>query len=224
MYACLTDDPDTSYDFWKGQLGFETTKHTVPFEHYKEFVVGNDTFTVQAPKMINGVHTTTATHTINGLTKKKSNSYLQIPAEPAYAPGKSPYEYVESNNNEVIFADNITVTTIDNSRTSSGYFFIEMVAGFNTFMVSDKQTSQNIHAVVNRYYNRGAYTSSTEADSVVYTHKGAPLILSSMRTRILLPNRTVPQNLGEDNTIFLEVIKQPPNPQQIKQQLQEEKK
>ena len=54
--------------------------------------------------------------------------------------------------------------------------------------------------------------------SLVYTHKGAPLILSSIRSRILLPNRSVPSNIGEDNTIFfLQVIKaqqpqQPPSP------------
>ena len=152
---------------------------------------------------------------------------MKIPAEPAYDPNTedTAFPYVESNNNEVIFADTVTVSTVEDPRTSSGYFFIEIIAGFNNLIVSDAITTQNIHAIINRYYNRGAYTSSTETDSMVYTHHGAPLILSSIRTRILLPNRTVPKTLGNDNTIFMEVIKAPPpTPQQIEQEKQQQKK
>ena len=227
MYACLRSDPSKHYDFWKGKLGFNTTNMLMPHEPYKEIPVGNTTFTVDVPKIINGVHTTTATHTINGLTSKKAKSYMKIPAEPAYDPATedTAFPYVESNNNEVVFAEDVTVSTVEDPRTSSGYFFIEIIAGFNNLIVSDAITTQNIHAIINRYYNRGAYTSSTETDSMVYTHHGAPLILSSIRSRILLPNRTVPTTLGNDNTIFMEVIKAPPpTPQQIEQEKQQQKK
>jgi len=217
MYACKRNDTETTYDFWKEKLGFNTANIIVPTEQYKSFDYGTTTFTVEVPKMINGVHTTTATHTINGLTSKKSKHYMKIPENPTFDPATedTAFPYVESTNNEVIFAENVTVTTQDDVRASSGYFFIEIIAGFNNLIVSDTSTSQNIHAIVNRYYNRGAYTSSTGEDSMVYTHKGTPLILSSIRTRILLPNRTVPTNLGKDNTIFMEVVKAP------KQQLPE---
>ena len=227
MYACLRKDPDTSYDFWSNKLGFKTADMLIPTEQYKEIPVATTTFTVDVPKIINGQHTTTATHTINGLTSKKNKSYMKIPPEPAFDPATedTAFPYIESNNNQVIFAEEVTVTTVADARTSSGYFFIEIVAGFNNLMVSDSLTTQNIHAIVNRYYNKGAYTSSTEGDSMIYTHRGAPLILSSIRTRILLPNRTVPETLGNDNTIFMEVIKAPsPTPQQIQQEKQQQKK
>tara|TARA_R110000796_G_scaffold11404_2_gene37890 strand:+ start:139 stop:2136 length:1998 start_codon:yes stop_codon:yes gene_type:complete len=227
MYACLRSDPNKNYDFWEDKLGFNTANMLIPTEQYKQIPVASTTFRAEVPKIINGVHTTTATHTINGLTSKKKKSYMKIPAEPAFDPATedTAFPYVESNNNEVIFADTVTVSTVEDPRTSSGYFFIEIIAGFNNLIVSDAITTQNIHAIINRYYNRGAYTSSTETDSMVYTHHGAPLILSSIRTRVLLPNRTVPKTLGNDNTIFMEVIKAPPpTPQQIEQEKQQQKK
>lgn len=211
MYACLQSDENTHYDFWDAKLGFDVSKMQIPMDSYKEIDIGIDTFIVNVPKIIDGVHTTNAIHTINGLNPKTGNEYLKIPVAPPYNLANEPtaFKYVESNNNEVIFADKVTVTTIDNSRTSSGYFLIEMVAGFNNTMIGSEKTDKNIHAIVNRYFNKGSYTSSAASDSMIYQHKGAPLILSSLRSRILLPDRTIPTGLGSDNTIFLQVVKAP---------------
>tara|TARA_R110001592_G_scaffold280894_1_gene548266 strand:- start:1438 stop:3519 length:2082 start_codon:yes stop_codon:yes gene_type:complete len=225
MYACLQSDSAQSYDFWNGKLGFNVAKMTVSdtnggIDDYKEVDIGGVKVVFSSPKMIDGIHTTNAVNTIDGLTKKTGNLYRQIPAEPAVAGDESTlFPSVQSNNNIVIFAETSTVNNIEVIRpeTNSGYYLIEMIAGFNNTMVSSTKTEKNIHGIVNRYFNRNSYTSSTEQDSLVYTHRGAPLILSSIRSRILLPNRSVPSNIGEDNTIFLQVIKaqqpqQPPQP------------
>ena len=73
---------------------------------------------------------------------------------------------VQSNNNIVIFAETSTVNNIEVIRpeTNSGYYLIEMIAGFNNTMVSSTKTEKNIHGIVNRYFNRNSYTSSTEQD------------------------------------------------------------
>lgn len=217
MYACLQSDENTHYDFWDAKLGFDVSKMQIPMDTYKEVDVGSDKFVINVPFIRNGVHTTNAVHTINGLNPKTGNEYLKIPTAPAYNLPDEPtaFKYVESNNNEVIFADKVTVTTIDNSRTSSGYFLIEMVAGFNNTMIGSEKTDKNIHSIVNRYFNKGSYTSGTASDSMIYQHHGAPLILSSLRTRILLPDRTIPTGLGTDNTIFIQIVKAPKQPQPI---------
>lgn len=215
MYACLQSDENTHYDFWDAKLGFDVSKMQIPLDLYKEIDMGDDTIICSVPKIIDGVHTTNAIHTINGINPKTDNAYLKIPVAPGYNLPDEPtaFKYVESNNNQVIFADKVVVTTIDNSRTSSGYFLIEMVAGFYNTMIGSDKTDKNIHSIVNRYFNKGSYTSSTASDSMIYEHKGAPLILSSLRTRILLPDRTIPTGLGEDNTIFIQIVKAPKQPQ-----------
>ena len=224
MYACLQSNPETGYDFWSGKLGFNVPKMTVSdarpgggIADYKTVTIGTTVVTFSSPSIIDGIHTTNAVHTIDGLTNKTGNKYREIPSEPDNAGNNEDtvFPEVQSNNNMVIFAERSTVNNnqVIRTDTNSGYYLIEMIAGFNNTMVGSNKTEKNIHGIVNRYFNRNSYTSSTEQDSLVYTHRGAPLILSSIRTRILLPNRTVPSNIGEDNTIFLQVVKAAPPPQ-----------
>jgi len=44
-------------------------------------------------------------------------------------------------------------------------------------------------------------------NSLIYTHRGQPLVLSKFYTRILQPDRTLPTTLGDDNTVFIEIIR-----------------
>jgi len=221
MYACLQSNSEVGYDFWSKKLGFDTSSMCVAGtnaeDQYKQDSIGNVEMIFNSPKIIDGVNTTNATHTIDGLTVKTGNAYRTRPLQPPFDAGteSTVFDQVQSNNNIVIFAKNSTVSSNpDRTITDSGYYLIEMIAGFQNTMIGSQKTEKNIHGIVNRYFNRGSYTSSTEQDSLVYTHRGAPLILSSIRSRILLPNRTVPDNIGSDNTIFLQVIKaqQPPGP------------
>jgi len=218
--SAVPQNPDNQvpYDFWSDKLGFRYGQMSPALQSYKQvpFLGGGGTLTLlNAIECIDGIHTTTAVHTIDGITDKKTVAYQQIPIEQAFNPDINlAYPYVESNSNQVVFAKDITVESQTEDVTDSGYFLIELIAGFQSTMIGSEKTDKNIHGIVNRYFNRGSYTSSTEQDSLVYTHKGAPLILSSIRSRILLPDRTVPTNIGSDNTIFLQVLKaqQPPPP------------
>ena len=81
-----------------------------------------------------------------------------------------------------------------------------MNAGFKSNLVSTEITSRAIHGIIDRYYSKGSYTTGTD-NSLIYTHRGQPLVLSKFYTRILQPNRTVPEELGNDNTIFIEIIR-----------------
>jgi hypothetical protein len=57
------------------------------------------------------------------------------------------------------------------------------------------------------YYLMNSYTSASEADSIVYTHSGNPVFLDSFKCRILDSDKIVANNLGSDNTIFLQIVK-----------------
>jgi hypothetical protein len=72
------------------------------------------------------------------------------------------------------------------------------------------QDSRSIQAIVGSYYSNGNFTESGSESSIVYEHTSeTPLILSELETRILLPNmnKPDPNQLGDRNTIFLEIIK-----------------
>ena len=76
-------------------------------------------------------------------------------------------------------------------------------------MISSETTSHSIQNVVNRYYSKGSFSVS-EDTSLGYTHRGAPLVLSGFHIRILNPQRELVSTLGDNSTIFIEVIRQDP--------------
>jgi hypothetical protein len=74
----------------------------------------------------------------------------------------------------------------------------------------------SIMSIVSRYYNVANYTSGSSDSSIAYTHKGASLLLTSFNCRILNSDKTPALGLGQDNSIFLEIIKaQKPSPEQL---------
>ena len=90
---------------------------------------------------------------------------------------------------------------------SSGYFIIE-IQGLNTELITNTDIKNHIFGIVSRYYENENYTSGTQQDAIIYEHVGSALYLNEMKIRILDSNYNV-ANIGNDNTIFLQVLKQP---------------
>ena len=103
---------------------------------------------------------------------------------------------------------------------TDGFFFVDIKAGIQQDLRGSIETnftagmpvqdSRSIQAIVGSYYSNGNFTESGSESSIVYEHKSdVPLILSELETRILLPdmNKPDPTQLGDRNTIFLEIIK-----------------
>ena len=103
-----------------------------------------------------------------------------------------------------------------------GYYLIEIQAGFQNEIVGGDSITQNISGIVNRYYSMGTYTSS-EGSTFQYIHRGNPQYLQDIKIRILDNNKNLAVGIGDDNTIFLQLIRAPPNPLQIKQEEKTEK-
>ena len=93
------------------------------------------------------------------------------------------------------------------SSVESGYFMIE-INGLNTEMITNNSIKSHIFGIVSRYYETNNYTTGTEADAIIYTHRGSPLYLNELKIRILDTNYNV-ANIGSDNVIFLQVLNQP---------------
>ena len=93
---------------------------------------------------------------------------------------------------------------------SFGYFVIEVQSNFMTNLINEDSNSRNTMGIVGRFYIKDSYTSAGEEASLLYTHTGEPMVLSSFNIRIKDSDRKLAQNIGKDSTIFLNIIKAPP--------------
>ena len=105
---------------------------------------------------------------------------------------------------------------VTSGKSDFGYFLIEVEAQFDNNYLTPDGNRRHIVAIVSKYYLKENYTSSTSADSIMYVHKGPPQLLNSFRCRILDSNKNVPENIGDDNTIILEIVKAQPTQKTIK--------
>ena len=95
-------------------------------------------------------------------------------------------------------------STISNTQYNSGFFLVGINANFNTSFYS-KNNQDNIMAIVSRFYSLNSFTSGTQEDSLIYTHHGAPLTLTSFQVRIMNDKKTIAENLGENSVVFLQL-------------------
>ena len=76
-------------------------------------------------------------------------------------------------------------------------------------------TSNRVQGIMGKYFTSGNFLQSQGQGAIVYQHEGDPVLLSDLSVAIRNPDMTLParNDLGEKNSIFLEVIKQVPAPQ-----------
>ena len=119
-----------------------------------------------------------------------------------FAPN-APFSATNSFNN-VIYAQNVTV---GDGVLDTPYYLIEIQLNFSSNIVGEGSITKNISGIVNRYYSKGSYVSGAGDPSFVINYKGESIIIQSMKIRILNPDRSV-ASVGEDNTLFFEIVKQ----------------
>tara|TARA_R110000737_G_scaffold210885_1_gene228484 strand:- start:117 stop:2609 length:2493 start_codon:yes stop_codon:yes gene_type:complete len=96
------------------------------------------------------------------------------------------------------------------SKLTSAYYLVEIDGISHSEFISADKISRVMAGLVNRYYSNGQYTAG--AQSFQYTHQSdKPLIIDSLRIRILNPDGSLANTLGDDNTIMLELSKSQAN-------------
>ena len=150
---------------------------------------------------IDGLHnltTTTGTATTRGHTY-----YNLIDVENFDTSNKQRLEqFINTTETSQIFASN----QLQTQNIDFAYFLIDINANIENDFISESEIKKNIFSVVNRYYIQGGYLSGTNS-GIQYTHQGEPMLISDFDVRILKPDGTLADNLKEDNTVFLEVIR-----------------
>ncbi len=109
------------------------------------------------------------------------------------------------------------------SNVAFGYYLIA-VEGIPTQINSGVDLKQNIVGIVSRYYENDNYTNASSEDAIVYKHIGMPMTIQALKVRILKPDYSAADNLGEDNTVFLTLQRSPQNiPALLELQAEEQK-
>ncbi len=196
-----------NFDFWSGILGFNLNRASADcilasYSGVDADLNGQPARLPRFTRFTDGINMTSGFSGLNAVVIKNGTDPFNYPPSAIPATG--------------IFSTSTDVTPIIgkasslNAQDAFGYFLVEVKAGFGNDFYTPANNQSSIRAIVSRYYSVNSYTSGTEADSIVYRHKGAPMMLSSFKIRILDSLKNVASNIGEDNTVFIGIIKAPP--------------
>ena len=100
------------------------------------------------------------------------------------------------------------ISVLDN-EDKFGYFIVEIGHKLKNDFYTQENNYRNFQQVVSRYFVQNSYTSGTSDGSLIYTHEGEPTLLQSFRCRILNSDKELANNIGEDNTVHLVLIRAP---------------
>jgi hypothetical protein len=209
-----------SYDFWSGVLGFNVggeTNSLIPTTKYVSnfTAAGQNQYSAYIPTLTDGIHMTNAGFVIDDVVNKSTYQVFNLNSD-----GTIDNFEATSGFNNVIYAER---SLVSNGILDTAYYLIEIQLNFSSNLIGNDSITRNISGIINRYYSKGSYVSAEGDPSFVINYQGEPTIISSMRIRILNPDKTV-ASLGSDNTLFFELIKAPPQIMQPQPQPQAQQK
>lgn len=144
-----------------------------------------------------GVNFTQALDTIDNVVDKTTDEFYYVKAPPYYT--------TQEDTDEILAQSAVKVDTLPDA-----YFMVQLKCKLFSNLVNATDVYKNIQAIVSRYQTLGNYTSVSGGQaSIVYTHQGSDVMLSSFEVAILDPTFKNSTNIGSDNTIFIEVVKPP---------------
>jgi hypothetical protein len=78
---------------------------------------------------------------------------------------------------------------------------------FSNSMIGSEDIYNNVQAIVNKYESYGGYVAGDSSSAIEYVHKGNSIMLQGAKVRILNSDHELDDELGSDNTVFIQVIK-----------------
>lgn len=186
-------------DFWGGILGFDVGAMCVNTNSPITGVFGNPTAKYfLLDELVPGVNITTGYMGLDSGVIKGVNTWFVGQSPPATQAG------ICSTISDTVNLS--AVQTYNQLSDRFSHYLLQLDINFyNTFVGVDNYRTLN--AIVNKYYNYGSYTFGDPDSALTYVHKGAPLYLKSIKTRILTPSKQLDSSLGADNTVYISVIK-----------------
>ena len=108
-----------------------------------------------------------------------------------------------SLNQIIIYAD----YQVAQIKYDYAYYMIEIDLGFQQSFMGQNYSSNKIQSVIGRFYSKDSFTNAYNEGSIPYIHRGKSIKIDKARIRILNDDGDPADDIGDNNTIFLEIIK-----------------
>lgn len=196
MYA-TEKDTNEPFDFWEGLLGLDVNSIQTYFEFkdHTTAIGANDILAPITTNLVDSVGITGGNSSIDAVVAK--SGALTLPTTFPYFASSDP------STTESILG---SASNALDAQNSFGYYLIEIKSSFKNDFLTEDNNWRGISQIVNRYYELNSYTAA-EGGQIVYTHKGEDMLLQSLNCRILTSEKELAPNIGNDNTIHIQVVK-----------------
>jgi len=203
-----TKDSDGEFfDFWTDKLGFDLSKILVKYSNDLLPTAGGAAYAPVFSNLSTGDTGTTTTSGFLGIdaavqkifASGATTKFIQVPTYNV-TPN---FSTAIGTQTEKIFSDSLFFQ----ENNKFGYYLIDINASFKSNVIMEDTINRTIQGIVSRYYEQQSYTSATSDSAISYIHKGEPIYLRNLRIRILKSDGSLADNIGDDNTVYLQVIK-----------------
>lgn len=120
----------------------------------------------------------------------------------------APPVYISANENRqipIIAKDHVDVG--EYAEVDDPYYKIEVGSKIFNDIAGDPNYNRSVSSIISKYYASGNFTSSYNEGSISYIHKGQPVTIDNFRCRILNSDGELAGDVGNRNSIFLEITK-----------------
>ncbi len=120
----------------------------------------------------------------------------------------APPVYISANENRqipIIAKDHIDVG--EYAEVDDPYYKIEVGSKLFNNIAGDPNYNRSVSSIISKYYASGNFTSSYNEGSISYIHKGQPVTIDNFKCRILNSEGQLAGDVGNRNSIFLEITK-----------------
>lgn len=203
-------------NFWSDKLGFELSNLLVNYS-YSDYTTTTNPTQCTVPsdfQLVDSTNITGQLSVLDSVVSKTTPQEVTLPTS-----GHPTYFTADSQKTDSIFSDK--EKSLD-AINDFGYYLVEINSQFKNEFLTEDNNYNSIVQIVNRYYELNSYTSG-QGGGIVYQHQGEPLLLTSFHCRILKSDKTLAQNVGDDNTIHLQIIKAPRPPSILEEQQTKDK-
>lgn len=183
-------------DFWENTLGFDIPS-IVPNVTYQQTLILNSNDTIGFLPQIN---------TEPGATTTSGDISLDTQIDKAAPLELQNYPFYASLGTDQTLSIQASKQNSLDALDKFGYYLIEVNSKFRGNFYTPENNYKAIQQIVSRYYEFNSYTSS-EQPTAIYQHSGEPMLLQSFNCRILDSNKVLATNIGDDNTIHIQVVK-----------------
>lgn len=186
-------------DFWEGTLGFDLNSICVGTGSTVTNKYGLTGIINLSEPLVSGVNSTSGYYGLDAGVIRGASSWYERQSVPDTQEGICS----TINSTNAIYA----AETLDVLLNKFSHYILQTDLGFFNNNYIGIKWYRNINGVISKYYAYGSYAFAESDAAIQYIHTGAPIQLKSVHVRLLKSDMTRDINLGDDNTVIMQVIK-----------------